>query len=153
MSDRDLAEQVERILQASERTTDVFLDQGRVVEARAAIVQAQRALRDVGRRVGDEQRQVRESFSAERLKADRAGRPAGAMTAYNGMRQVTDAARRDPGVKDWEPEIRQFAGDLSHSWWSSRSGTTQPWGLGKWGRRRRRRKALRWIWPRWRARL
>ena len=76
-----------------------------------------------------------------------------AMTAYNGMRQVTDAARRDPGVKDWEPEIRQFAGDLSHSWWSSRSGTTQPWGLGKWGRRRRRRKALRWIWPRWRARL
>ena len=78
MSDRDLAEQVERILQASERTTDVFLDQGRVVEARAAIVQAQRALRDVGRRVGDEQREVRESFSAERLKADRAGRPAGA---------------------------------------------------------------------------
>jgi len=78
MSDRDLAEQVERILQASERTTDVFLDQGRVVEARAAIVQAQRALRDVGRRVGDEQREVRESFSAERLKADRSGRPAGA---------------------------------------------------------------------------
>lgn len=78
MSDRDLAEQVERILQTSERTTDVFLDQGRVVEARAAMVQAQRALRDVGRRVGDEQRVVRESFSAERLKAGRAGRPVGA---------------------------------------------------------------------------
>ena len=27
-----------------------------------------------------------------------------AMTAYNGMRQVTDAARRDPGVKDWRPK-------------------------------------------------
>ncbi len=78
MSDRDFAGQVERILQASGRTTDVFLDQGRVVEARAAMVQAQRALRDVGRRVGDEQRVVRESFSAERLKAGRAGRPVGA---------------------------------------------------------------------------
>jgi len=35
-----------------------------------------------------------------------------AMTAYNGMRQVTDAARRDPGVKDWEPEIRQCQGPV-----------------------------------------
>jgi len=34
-----------------------------------------------------------------------------AMAAYNGMQQVTEAADRDPGAKDWEPEIRQFAGD------------------------------------------
>lgn len=34
-----------------------------------------------------------------------------AMAAFNGMHQVTEAAARDPGAKDWEPEIRQFAGD------------------------------------------
>lgn len=77
MSARDLAEQAERILQASERTTDDFLDQGRVAEAREAVTKAQRDLREVRRRLGDEQRDVRESFSADRLKADRAGRPVG----------------------------------------------------------------------------
>ena len=27
------------------------------------------------------------------------------------MLRVTDAAKKDPGVRDWEPEIRRFAGD------------------------------------------
>ncbi|WP_409333053.1 hypothetical protein [Trujillonella humicola] len=27
------------------------------------------------------------------------------------MLRVTDAAKKDPGARDWEPEIRRFAGD------------------------------------------
>ncbi|WP_233498859.1 hypothetical protein [Blastococcus sp. TF02A-26] len=27
------------------------------------------------------------------------------------MLRVTDAAKRDPGARDWEPEIRRYAGD------------------------------------------
>ena len=34
-----------------------------------------------------------------------------ATAAVTGMLGVFDAARRDPGVRDWEPEIRRFAGD------------------------------------------
>ncbi len=92
MSARDLAEQAEGILQASARTTDDFLDQGRVVEARETVTKAQRELREVGRRVGDEQRDVRESFSAERLKADRAGRPVGMSAPRRDIRGEKAAA-------------------------------------------------------------
>lgn len=34
-----------------------------------------------------------------------------ATTVVNEMLRVTDAAKQDPGARDWEPEIRQFAGD------------------------------------------
>ena len=34
-----------------------------------------------------------------------------AMTAFTELLRVTDAASQDPGAKDWEPEIRQYAGD------------------------------------------
>jgi hypothetical protein len=34
-----------------------------------------------------------------------------ARTAFTGMLRVTNAARQDPGARDWEPEIRQYAGD------------------------------------------
>jgi hypothetical protein len=34
-----------------------------------------------------------------------------ATTAFTELLRVTDAARQAPGVKDWEPEIRQYAGD------------------------------------------
>lgn len=33
------------------------------------------------------------------------------MTAFTELLRVTDAAKQDPGAKDWEPEIRQYAGD------------------------------------------
>lgn len=34
-----------------------------------------------------------------------------ATTAFTELLRVTDAASQDPGVRDWEPEIRQYAGD------------------------------------------
>jgi hypothetical protein len=34
-----------------------------------------------------------------------------ATAAINGMLRVTDAAKKDPGARDWEPEIRRYAGD------------------------------------------
>jgi hypothetical protein len=34
-----------------------------------------------------------------------------ATTVVNEMLRVTDAAKQDPGVRDWEPEIRRFSGD------------------------------------------
>lgn len=34
-----------------------------------------------------------------------------ATAAFAELLRVTDAARQDPGVRDWEPEIRQYAGD------------------------------------------
>jgi hypothetical protein len=34
-----------------------------------------------------------------------------ATTAVNAMLQVTDAAKANPGAKDWEPDIRRYAGD------------------------------------------
>lgn len=34
-----------------------------------------------------------------------------AMTAFTELLRVTDAAKQDPGAKDWEPDIRQYAGD------------------------------------------
>ena len=34
-----------------------------------------------------------------------------ATTAVNEMLRVTDAAKKDPGARDWEPEIRRFVGD------------------------------------------
>jgi hypothetical protein len=34
-----------------------------------------------------------------------------ATTVVNEMLRVTDAAKQDPGARDWEPEIRRFAGD------------------------------------------
>ena len=34
-----------------------------------------------------------------------------ATTAVNAMLQVTDAAKANPGTKDWEPDIRRYAGD------------------------------------------
>ncbi len=34
-----------------------------------------------------------------------------AMTAFTELLRVTDAASQDPGAKDWEPDIRQYAGD------------------------------------------
>lgn len=34
-----------------------------------------------------------------------------ATTVVNEMLRVTDAAKQDPGARDWEPEIRQFSGD------------------------------------------
>ena len=36
---------------------------------------------------------------------------AAATAAVTGMLGVFDAARKDPGVRDWDPEIRRFAGD------------------------------------------
>ena len=35
----------------------------------------------------------------------------GATAVVNEMLRVTDSAKKNPGAKDWEPEIRQFAGD------------------------------------------
>jgi hypothetical protein len=34
-----------------------------------------------------------------------------ATTVVNEMLRVTDAAKQNPGARDWEPEIRRFAGD------------------------------------------
>jgi hypothetical protein len=34
-----------------------------------------------------------------------------ATTVVTEMLRVTDAAKKDPGARDWEPEIRRFAGD------------------------------------------
>ncbi|WP_245821155.1 hypothetical protein [Geodermatophilus pulveris] len=34
-----------------------------------------------------------------------------ATAAVDEMLRVTDAAKKDPGARDWEPEIRRFAGD------------------------------------------
>ncbi|RBY97579.1 hypothetical protein DQ237_01140 [Blastococcus sp. TF02-8] len=34
-----------------------------------------------------------------------------ATVVVNEMLRVTDAAKKDPGARDWEPEIRQFSGD------------------------------------------
>ncbi|NEK86882.1 hypothetical protein GCU60_14140 [Blastococcus saxobsidens] len=34
-----------------------------------------------------------------------------ATTVVNEMLRVTDAAKQDPGARDWEPEIRRFSGD------------------------------------------
>jgi hypothetical protein len=34
-----------------------------------------------------------------------------ATTVVNELLRVTDAAKQDPGARDWEPEIRQFSGD------------------------------------------
>jgi hypothetical protein len=34
-----------------------------------------------------------------------------ATTAFTELVRVTDAASQDPGARDWEPEIRQYAGD------------------------------------------
>lgn len=34
-----------------------------------------------------------------------------ATAAIDGMLRVTDAAKQDPGARDWEPEIRRYAGD------------------------------------------
>lgn len=34
-----------------------------------------------------------------------------ATTAFTELLLVMDAARQNPGVRDWEPEIRQYAGD------------------------------------------
>jgi hypothetical protein len=34
-----------------------------------------------------------------------------AATAVDEMLRATDAAKKDPGAKDWEPEIRRYAGD------------------------------------------
>jgi hypothetical protein len=34
-----------------------------------------------------------------------------ATAVVNEMLRVTDAAKKDPGARDWEPEIRRFAGD------------------------------------------
>jgi hypothetical protein len=34
-----------------------------------------------------------------------------ATTVVNEMLRVTDAAKKDPGARDWEPEIRRFSGD------------------------------------------
>ena len=34
-----------------------------------------------------------------------------AATAFSEFLRVTDAASQDPGLRDWEPEIRQYAGD------------------------------------------
>ncbi|SFE94546.1 hypothetical protein [Blastococcus tunisiensis] len=34
-----------------------------------------------------------------------------ATTAFTEFLRVTDAASQDPGARDWEPEIRQYAGD------------------------------------------
>ena len=36
---------------------------------------------------------------------------AAATTAFHEFLRVTDAASQDPGLRDWEPEIRQYAGD------------------------------------------
>jgi hypothetical protein len=34
-----------------------------------------------------------------------------AIAVVKEMLRVTDAAKKDPGARDWEPEIRRFAGD------------------------------------------
>ncbi len=34
-----------------------------------------------------------------------------ATTAFTELLRVSDAASQDPGAKDWEPDIRQYAGD------------------------------------------
>jgi hypothetical protein len=34
-----------------------------------------------------------------------------ATAVVNEMLRVTDAAKKDPGARDWEPEIRRFSGD------------------------------------------
>jgi len=34
-----------------------------------------------------------------------------ALTVFTELLRVTDAAKQDPGAKDWEPNIRQYAGD------------------------------------------
>lgn len=34
-----------------------------------------------------------------------------ATTVVKDMLRVTDAAKKNPGIRDWEPEIRRFAGD------------------------------------------
>ena len=34
-----------------------------------------------------------------------------ATATFEEMLRVTDAASRDPGIRDWEPEIRQYAAD------------------------------------------
>ena len=34
-----------------------------------------------------------------------------ATVVVNEMLRVTDAAKKDPGARDWEPEIRRFSGD------------------------------------------
>jgi hypothetical protein len=34
-----------------------------------------------------------------------------ATTAVNEMLRVTDAAKKEPGARDWEPEIRRYVGD------------------------------------------
>lgn len=34
-----------------------------------------------------------------------------ATTVVNEMLRVTDAAKQDPGARDWEPEIRRYSGD------------------------------------------
>lgn len=34
-----------------------------------------------------------------------------ATTAFEEMLRVSDAASRDPGLKDWEPEVREYAAD------------------------------------------
>ncbi|WP_255363489.1 hypothetical protein [Geodermatophilus sp. DSM 45219] len=36
---------------------------------------------------------------------------AAATAVVNQMLRVTDAAKKDPGARDWEPEIRRFSGD------------------------------------------
>jgi hypothetical protein len=45
------------------------------------------------------------SPTAEELAAE------AATAAFTELLRVADAARQNPGVKDWEPEIRQYAGD------------------------------------------
>jgi hypothetical protein len=34
-----------------------------------------------------------------------------ATTVFDEMLRVTDAASRDPGIRDWEPEIRKYSAD------------------------------------------
>jgi hypothetical protein len=45
------------------------------------------------------------SPTAEELAAE------AATAAFTELLRVADAARQNPGAKDWEPEIRQYAGD------------------------------------------
>ncbi len=73
MSAKGLADQAERTLKSAEQTINDLLRQERGAEAKVAVADAQRDLRDIKRQLADEQREVRAGFTDARRPTVPAG--------------------------------------------------------------------------------
>ncbi len=92
MSAQSWAEEAERIARTAEQTINSLLHENRAVEAKLALADAQRDLRDIKRQLADEQREVRASFTDARLQVSGSGQVVG-MFAGGKARAAMSRAR------------------------------------------------------------